>query len=304
MSRRYLGSMMPVVTTLVLLVLAVALVGCSEGGGRTSNNEEAVEMMKWFPMSLIAERDKYAPGVNGFEFTDIAAMRADEDLDRVYEHYLPSENATILKIPSTDIETIAEAGTAQVFEGHFDFGGIRSTLESLAWRKAEYKGVEVWDKTSGSGYNASSVALVDENHVICALYDGSKVVDGCIDALKGEAISLYDNENLRDFVARLPQGIELSAGIATDPQASRQFGGTSWAKEDATTLQATRLYLCDSEEAASKEAAWFDKYGPFNLELVVGQRCAHFAGVTRKGRYVEAVFTLAPDLWLCNQTHE
>lgn len=214
----------------MLLCLVVVTIGCSGGGG----SEGALAMMKKLP------RD-----AGGLSFTNVRALRDDKDFNKAYETLkdLIDSDFQTLAISADDVDTMTEGGSLTMLEGHFDLAEVRTGLERNNYDKDEYKGIETW---KGSD---SSVALISGSFIVIGY--GLANVEDCVDVIKGDGDSLYDDEDLRDVLSRAPAGI----GVSVDPGLGYYEGlkavANSGGKKDADTIWVTSIFLFEDEDAAA-----------------------------------------------------
>ena len=88
-----------------------------------------------------------------------------------------------------------------------------------------------------------------ENLVILSTGQG---VRDCIEVITGEKNSLWDNQDARDVVDRLPDGINMK--YISHPQHMSYEGmkaqGTSLEKRDEDTIKMTGVFMFEDEDAA------------------------------------------------------
>ncbi|MFC1924439.1 hypothetical protein ACFLT3_00615 [Chloroflexota bacterium] len=180
------------VFAVVVFLLLVSIIGCTSGESVevASESVEVVSMMK-----------KVSPDIEQFLFWDIAAIRADDDLEDYYndfddffggveEHY---------NIHFNELNYMAWADGAKLVKGDFDLDEIREGLEDSDYNDwGDYRDVEVW------GSENDYIALVSSDLIVFGRYDD---VRACIRIIKDGDDSLYDNDYLKDVMGRLPDGI-------------------------------------------------------------------------------------------------
>lgn len=232
--RRYNASFLVCgLATAMLLFSVVASVGCRNGGNGNGGGEGAV----------VAMMERLTENVTKFYFVDVRAFRADNSLDEIYK----ASRDTIefdfrqLGISAADVDTMAKGGGVTILEGSFSLGSVRDELRGNGYDDAEYKGIETWGRDL-------SVALVSKS---CIVTGGSTdTLEDCIDAMKGDCASLYDNADARDVVGRLPDGLWTNVSFKQAGLDGLKAEGRSGDKKDADTIRMTVIYLFEDEDAA------------------------------------------------------
>lgn len=242
-----------VIGVIVLVSLTAATVGCA-----ADEERKVVDMMRKTPGNATF-----------FSFQDVKAMRNDHNLEVLYRDYrnnsestfgdygvdLNDVNHTVSSI-SFDVE---DAGALLILDGDFDLGEVRDRLNSLGFDKDEYRGVEVWKRDRGVEVGERNGAVeVWKGGELVALRDnlviaGDKhIVRYCIEVIKGEKDSLWDNEDARDVVNRLPDGIMLAyfAPFGDGLYSGVGASGGSMEKKDEETLKSTQVFMFEDENAA------------------------------------------------------
>lgn len=133
---------------------------------------------------------------------DIKAMVEDPDLSFAYDEVIKSLSYEIVGVDDTDISAygIVEIDweSTIVLFGDFNLEDVRAALEEEYFVEDEYLGVEIWT----DDYE-DSVAFIDS-----MIVSGNKdSVEACIRIHENEESSLYDNEDMRAVVDKLPAAI-------------------------------------------------------------------------------------------------
>jgi len=223
----------------LLVCLIAATVGCAVGMER-----RVVEMMRKTPENAMA-----------FSFQDIEALRGDNDLKGLIEEWnwrgyfeeaFEKYGIYFDDVNRTARGTVLGSGSYYLIDGNSDLDEVRNKLDALGFDKDEYRDVEVWVRT------ARSVALMED----IIVFGFGQVVRDCIDVIKGEKDSLWHNQDARDVVDRLPDGISLTyllipyqeSMMTEEPPWKAQ--GASLEKKDEDTLKSTQVFMFENEDAA------------------------------------------------------
>ena len=223
--------------------------GCGGGGGGNGNGDgnggvTALSMMEKVPASATS-----------FHVVNYGSFRVDDDLRRAYSQADAeySDDLAELGIRTADVDYMIRAARwvqpdawsgLVILEGTFDLDDLSARFKDNEYYRDEYNGVRTW---AGGGL---SVALVSASCIVYADYVDK--VRYCLDVIKGGADSLYDNEDLRDVVAKLPAGVLVSGELGD------KVIGASVVKKNADTLRITGVYLCEDEAAAAAFKSWYE----------------------------------------------
>jgi len=180
------------VFAVVIFLLIVSIIGCtsSESVEMATESVEMVSMMK-----------KVSPDIEQFDFWDIAAIRADDDLEDYYSSWGDFFGRVEERycIHFSELNYMAWADGAMLVKGDFNLEEIGEELEGNDFNDwGYYRDVEMWE--SENDY----IALVSSDLIILGSYDD---VRACIRIIKDGDDSLYDNHYLKDVMGRLPDGI-------------------------------------------------------------------------------------------------
>jgi len=171
----------------IAVVIAVLLIG---GGG------SARDIAKMTP-----------EGASSLGHLNLQTIRDDKDLDDIYEAIEElsefDELEDELGVDIDDINYIAEAGGITIIGGKFDLKDVRDELDDRDFDKDEYKGVEFW-----TGEYDGAVAISGDKLII----GSDKRVKSCIKVMKGDRTSMYDDDDVRDVINKLPGGIMTMVG--------------------------------------------------------------------------------------------
>ena len=218
----------------VVLVLAsiVSIIGCSSDSKEgATNNPAAVQMMRMLPANL-----------SGFSYMDINEMRADDYGASVLEYLNSeanmdfSEQVNGFGMASSDVES----EYSFLYEGNYS----PSQMMDDSIGSYNYGGFSIW---TFDEYN-NSVAMIDN----ISVYGRDSIIERCIDAVNGNADSMYDNA--KDVVDRLPAGFELYVYVVNSGAAPEGFTGllvqgVSVTKQGGSNV-GTSVYKFNSTETA------------------------------------------------------
>lgn len=225
-------------TGITLLVLAGSLFGCSSNKGDTEEpvsetgiGTEVVEMIQLA-----------SSNIETFLFGDATTLRNDADLAAIYEttDMFLLGMLDVFYVDLDQVDYFAKFNSANqrevltVIKGNIDQNDVRVTLEEIGSDNEEYEGIEVWDfkEQSRMGYTTLSMLTFIEDFVIFGTEDGVKA---SIDVFQGNRNSFYDNDDVRNMVKRLPEGLMLGYGPEDEYDGSVSFG-TSLVKIDSLTV--------------------------------------------------------------------
>jgi hypothetical protein len=187
----------------------------------------AVDMMKVLPAD-----------VEDFSYVDLAMLP-----DRWWEKSGWWENFFGEDFLGQSLERVHNWGLCRTEYIQLYSGSLftESYPESLGWHPEEYHYYEEYGAIhyqSGSG--GLGMAIV--NHIVIAGYEED--VRRCIDVAMGDEPSLYDDENFRGVLDRLPKGISLSLWSPESESESWPgvlVEGRSWTEDNGTQIE-TRVY--------------------------------------------------------------
>ena len=226
------------IVTILGVVLLVCLIASSGVGCAESVDREIVEMMKKTPAN-----------VSNFTFFDVKVLQGDDALNNLYEgwkigfdYIVGSYGIDINNVHFSAITTAEQSGGYYFIKGDLNLAEIRNNLESLGFEKDEYLSVETWAKEN------EQIALMEELFIRGIALN----VRECIDVIKGKKGSLWETENTKEMVDKLPDGANVN--YLRQPEIMAYEGvkvqGISYEKKDKDTLQVTALFLYEDENAA------------------------------------------------------
>lgn len=127
-----------VASVLCVVLLGVGCARASAGGDGRGVTD--VDMMR-----------KLANSPGAFVFVDLQAMRADADLEDVYDVLERDVEIWIepLDMDFDEVDSMGLGGRVAAFEGLFSLEQLRCKLKANGFVKTEYRGVETWEKDAG-----------------------------------------------------------------------------------------------------------------------------------------------------------
>lgn len=217
-----------IVVLFSLLASVIVCIGCASRAG-------ALGMMEKIPEDTAL-----------FIFTDINAMRADDDLNNLYEDIVGEyDYLADYGIQFKDINSLTLGDDVFILEGKIDLGELKDKLEDY-FNEGEYNNVEVWKSSFGW------VAIVN-NLIIIGAEDGVK---DCLGVIKEGEDSLSDNSDVKNTIDRLPSGIMTMLTVGGtftetgDMYNGLEVVGMSFEKKDADTIKATAALKFKEENIA------------------------------------------------------
>jgi len=208
------------------ITVVIASLGCIESGGSVK------DIAKMTP-----------EGANSLIYSDLQTMRDDRDLRDIYKDMKKSGTSEIdeLEIDFDDVNYIATTlGGIEIIEGKFDLKDLRDELDDLDFDKDEYKGVEFWIG------EYDEVVAISGNKLILG---DDKQVKSCIKVIKGDRTSMYDDEDVRDVINKLPSGI-FTMVSTYPPYENALVMGYAMIKEDEDTMKIKGVVKFDDDEDA------------------------------------------------------
>lgn len=250
---------------IMLILTLVPSIGCG-----SSTSKTVINMMKSMPDStseFFVENFKAA-----------RAIGADE-LNENYGGYLDMWEENLLEwgISSDEVDSLAwHASDAAVFliGGDFNLDNIRGKLEESGEYRDEYRGVEIWTggESMGAGFEGDLIHALINNKLIAIGFELG--IDSCVGVINEGDASIYDNNDFRDIIERLPDGLSVKCSMNYDPKIEDIIiGGFSLVMNDDGTQDFTFVGKFVNSEAASNgiDIIMSDLAGDFNFDLAVAQ---------------------------------
>ena len=216
---------------MVLLVVAIIAITCFPG----SDKGQFIRMVKMLPEDI-----------GSLNFVDIAVLQNDEDLQSTWnsikEYYVGEDiyGENVSKI--TSIGIAGSASNVSMYAGDFDLEQMTSMIEQSSRESFKYEGINIW-----TDQNASSTAVIDD----IVFVGSSEDIQLCVDVANGQGTSLYDNNDAKDIIGRLPGGYVL--GVSVMDSSENDYGllaaGMAVSKQNGNISQASLLKFEDSDAA-------------------------------------------------------
>ena len=220
------------------IVVVIASLGCLGGGS------SAKDMAKMTP------DDKSV-----LVYMNLQTMRDDKDLEDIYEKMAESLDEDEDN-PGVDINTInyvaimitssltsMTPGNMKglvIIGGNFDLGDVREELEDQGCEEDKYKGVEFWTEEDNDATAVFKDMLIGGD---------DKSVKNCIKVMKGDRTSLYDDDDVKEVIDKLPDGIVIVVSTECSYE-NAPAGGFVLIKEDEDTVKWKGVIKFDDEDDA------------------------------------------------------
>jgi len=139
-------------------------------------------------------------------YFDLDATKEDPDCEHMYDDMCGSIGSEMWRsIKISDISGYAiigvERGTLYLQIGKYDIKDIRNNLKEQGYTEGEYRASEIW---TSDIYGMVMAYTFIGNMVICGDKDA---VEACLRVHKNEEPSIYDNEDVKSVLDKLPAGI-------------------------------------------------------------------------------------------------
>lgn len=252
---------------MMLVVLGSLVAGCGSSGGG-----QLVGIMKVLPYD-VAE----------VTYVDIKAIAEDPDLEDMYGSLQDSfgELQEEVGIDFSDLHAMAygygEAGILVILKGKFDIDEFRSALKDTDTEEDEYRGLEIWTKDN------TTLAFLEE----MLIFGDMDTVKVSIRVSQGEETSMYDDEDVKAVIDKLPAGIMIFLqGEEALYNIDGLVGGVSIRKsaDGEGTLEIKGWYKFRSETSAEAALADLEDYlkDYFDATDMNGQLKGEFIEITGK----------------------
>jgi len=125
------------VALVACVVVSLGVVGAKASAGGDGREVTDVDMIK-----------KLANSPGAFVFVDLKALRADADLENVYDALERDVEIWIepLDMDFDEVDRMGLGGRVSAFEGLFSLEQLRCKLKANGFVKTKYRGVETWEK--------------------------------------------------------------------------------------------------------------------------------------------------------------
>ncbi len=238
-------------TAAAILIVAMLVAVIAAGFGCARDNRAFPQLMDSLPRT-----------VGDFTYCDIKSVNSDTDLWDIFDAFEASADARQVEdliqviadvhvyARAVSYDNAALAGPATVFRGDLDMAYLRLQMENRGYTRSANKSAEVWLPQENSTYT-DAVGIRDS-----ALYLGDSTdVIACISAAaSGDALSLWDDPNLKTVADKLPNGIVVSVHRAAAGHGESYTGlvayGKSYGKANRDALNVKAVYLFGHDPAA------------------------------------------------------
>lgn len=187
--------------------------------------------------------------VSYFSYFDVEAMRTDRNYRDMYDKMRDDLGDSLLDDLgqySRDVDSVAFAYSEDsyaywgVITGDLDVDEFRYAMEENGYDEDDYRDVEVWS----DGYEAYSLI----NNMI-VFVDEEDEIRSAIRLADDSAGSMYDDEDYRDVLSRLPSGVYTVLG-QDDYEEYRSYGISIGSSGDDDVLAFTACFKFSSERRA------------------------------------------------------
>lgn len=257
-----------VVSLGVLLAMALASVGCASGSGLS-------DMLARVPADTTS-----------LKYVDVSTLRNDADLDDLYDAWKASVDSRLEArgIDHGDVDVFASnlnpGKRFTLLVGNFDLAELRDELDDRHYDDDKYKGVEVWKREAGWGYDPDNEVALMGKLIILGNEAG---VEACIKVIKEGEASWLSKVDINDVVSRLPGGLYVDlqktdlAGLLIK---GLEASGTSFKKQDRDTLRISGVAKFDDEDDADDAEN--------TIENLMEQQEFDEVSITQQGEFLKA----------------
>ena len=217
-------------TVALTLISIVSAIGCSSGTNNTSSNNSGASSD-----SSMVRMMKMLPSDSGeFYFANVSALFTDG-------------NSALVGNASKGLNYLMTSNhiTLGEYAKDFDLSQLTNDVAQNSTTSYDYKGVKVWVQKYGSAILLDNIEIRgDDNYSI----------QRCIEVIKGEKPSLYDNKDFKDIADRLTGGDTIGiadSSYASDSQVGLLTQGYSLTKQGTTEIM-TGLYKFTNATAAQQ----------------------------------------------------
>jgi hypothetical protein len=223
----------------LLAATAVASTGCASSSGLTA-------MLAKVPSDTVS-----------LKYVNAKALRNDADLEDLYDAWKASVDSRLEThgIDHGDV-SIYVFGTSSdkrftLLTGKFEMDEVREELDDRHYEEDEYRGVEVWKKETGWGYEQDSHVALMGDLIIMGNEAG---VESCIKVIKAGNASWLSKADINDVASRLPGGLyvdlEKAGALSSLFIDGLEVTGISAKKQDSDTLKIAGVAKFEDEDDA------------------------------------------------------
>ena len=233
----------------LLFGLSGSICGCSR------DSKDFADMMRKVPVESTC-----------FAYWDVYELGTDTDLVGAYTKFRESPQAqqlmdigVLLSVLERSARAYGFGGSATVIEGDLDLEDIERRLVQNGYTEIIYRGIGIW--TSQDGNEGDSLALQEGT----ILMGSGEDLRSCLDTIALQQVySLYDDQNIRLLIDRLPRGLMVNVCKADLASAETYDDlialGKSYKKEGQDRLKLTAAYMFQDNYAAREAQAQIESH--------------------------------------------
>jgi hypothetical protein len=173
----------------VLTILALVMTGCS-----STKDSNIIQVSKIAPENTLS-----------IIYLDLDTMKNDPDCEQEYYDTRDSFESEMEGIQVSDITGYVvinvENGTLKLQIGEYTIGNIRDNLKEQGYTEDKYQGSEIW---TGDMLGLERAFTFIDNMVV---FGDTNSVEASLRAHNNDEPSLYDNEDVKTILDKLPEGI-------------------------------------------------------------------------------------------------
>jgi hypothetical protein len=252
----------------LLATMAVASAGCASSSGLSA-------MLAKVPSDTVSLR-----------YVNAKALRNDAGLEDLYDVWKTSVDSRLEShgVDHADV-SIYVFGTGDgkrftLLTGKFDMDEVRGELDDRHFEEDEYRGVEVWKKEAGWGYDQDSDVALMGDLIVLGTEEG---VEGCIKVMKAGDASWLSKADNNDVASRLPGGLyadlEKAGLISSLFYEGLEVTGISAKKQDSDTLKIAGVAKFEDEGDADDAEDGIEDWMDLQFDRV---------DITQEGLFLEA----------------
>jgi hypothetical protein len=224
--------------SLLMLTVTLSPIACA-GGGSSEGAPETTPAIYQFNIDYAIEAFQRLPVEwQKARYIDLATFREDPVLSGFYEDSRKAvgQDLATIGIDFNKVDRVSFViGRAAVYSGDLNLSDIGQVLQSMNYQKSTYLGIEIWQS---SDPDRNVVTLLPPNSVLVTKdWEDAEL---CITVVKGWGDSLYDNNDIKDLISRLPQD-PLRVEILLGGDSGTLATATSIEKTDSQMLTQMRL---------------------------------------------------------------
>jgi hypothetical protein len=272
------------------MLILLAAMGFSFAGCGSEKDIYLAEIIEVLPQEV------YGRNLFGVQYVNAKSLSRDPDLVNLFKYFkerVRAQTEYILGIDLSDAWAYAEAsgydGWLTLVKGGFNPKKVRDSLKNHGYNESEYGGSEVWIKQYW-------VVTFPDNILVFGSEDHVKA---SISVINSEEPSMYDDENVKAVIDKIPTGIEsyiYRGGIIYNeiPTLAGRLSTINMARGD-NTLDMNGWYIFDSEATA--------KSALHDLEEYIRGWWFYYSYCHPRGRFIETTGEMGIeffDIWVCD----